>query len=196
MTKKLDHVEQYFDYGLDILNREIYLGSQSYLSDDNESGVDFLMADKFIKAFTLLERKNDPILIKMNNPGGYWYHGIAIYDLIKKSKCHVTIQVYGQAFSMGSVILQAADQREISIHSRVMIHDGTTSIGEVHYKTYNNWGAEMKRIKEECDNIFLNRIREKLPQFKKQQLQRMLLHDTILTAKESFDIGLIDRIIE
>ena len=62
----------------------------------------------------------------MNSIGGEWSDGMAIYDAISLSKCYVTIIVYGQAESMSSIILQAADEKIITPNSYFMIHYGSS----------------------------------------------------------------------
>ena len=83
-------LDRWFDYNVDVESRTIYMGSiQSDM--DFESGVNSSMAEYFIKGIHMLESKSvDSIIIIMNNPGGDWYHGMAIYDAIKMSKCHCT----------------------------------------------------------------------------------------------------------
>ena len=122
MTRDLD---KWFDLNVDTDTRTIYMGSAGYTYDEGETGVDHFMAEYLIKGMHSLESKNKkPILIIMNNPGGDWYHGMAIYDAIKSSPCECTIKVYGHAMSMGSIILQAADNRIMMPNSRFMIHYG------------------------------------------------------------------------
>jgi ATP-dependent protease ClpP protease subunit len=136
------------------------MGSAGYTYDESETGVDHLMAEFFIKGMHALEVKNKkPITILMNNPGGDWYHGMAIYDAIKCSQCHCTIRVYGHAMSMGSIILQAADRRIMMPNSRFMIHygyDGKLGHAKIVYK----WADEGKRVNWEMENIYLDRMLE------------------------------------
>ena len=79
----------WFDCNLDLFTRTIYMGSLSRDYDIGESGVDNFMAEYFIKGMHTLETRNSgkEINIIMNNPGGDWYHGMAIYDSIKNSSC-------------------------------------------------------------------------------------------------------------
>ena len=155
MTRDLD---KWFDLNIDTDTRTIYMGSTGYLGDESETGVDHSMAAYLIKGMHTLESKNmKPIVIIMNNPGGDWYHGMAIYDAIKSSTCHCTIKVYGHAMSMGSVILQAADVRVMMPSSRFMIHygtDGKYSHAKIAYK----WADEGKRVNYEMENIYLERM--------------------------------------
>jgi ATP-dependent Clp endopeptidase proteolytic subunit ClpP len=131
------------------------MGSAQYLYSDDESGVDHLMAERFIKGLHALELKNNkPILIMMNNPGGDWFHGMAIYDAIKTCKCHCTIRVYGHAMSMGAVILQAADDRVMMPNSRMMVHYGY-SYQSNHAKIVEKWAEEGKRLNHMMENFFI-----------------------------------------
>lgn len=153
-------IDKWFDCNVDVDTRTIYMGSTGYTYDESETGVDHFMAEYLVKGMHTLESKNKkPILIIMNNPGGDWYHGMAIYDAIKSSPCDCTIRVYGHAMSMGSIILQAADHREMMPNSRFMIHygyDGKAGHAKIVYK----WADEGKRINWEMENLYLDRMLE------------------------------------
>lgn len=191
-----DDIDKFHDYSLYIPQRTIYMGSEQFDVEGSESGVDGLMAERFVKNITLLEMaSSDPITIIMNNPGGDWYHGIAIYDAIKTAKSHVTIKVYGMAMSMGAVILQAADERIISPSSKFMIHYGYMGMSSNHSKIFDKWSDENKRINKEMEQIFMEKIKEKQPNFKLKKLEEMLNFDTILSAKETVELGLADKVL-
>ena len=161
-NKDNDSSWSWFDHNLDLDSRTIYMGSLGYSYDGGETGVDHLMTEYFIKGMHLLEsRKSEAeIKIPMNNPGGDWYHGMAIYDAIRNSKCHCTIKVYGHAMSMGSIILQAADHRIMMPNSRFMIHYGYNGISG-HTKIFEKWADEGKRINYMMENIYLDSLMEK-----------------------------------
>jgi len=124
-----DDIMYFMDEGLYIPTRTIYIGSTS-IEEGEESGVDYLMAEKAIKALHILDSSaaEQPITIILNNPGGDVVHGLAIYDAIRHCRNHVTIKVYGHAMSMGAIILQAADERLMSENSVMMLHYGTNSV--------------------------------------------------------------------
>lgn len=187
-----DDVDKLYDYDLFIPTRTIYMGSVES-SESGESGVDAVMAERVIKALHLLDQKDEPIIIIMNNPGGDWYHGMAIYDAIKNCRSHVTIKVYGMAMSMGAVILQAADKRIMMPNARFMIHYGYMSF-EGHSKTFDKWGEENKFLNKKMENIFLEKIKETKPTFTLKQLEDLLNHDTILSSDETVALGLADEV--
>ena len=149
-------IERWFNNNLDTQNRTIYMGSIS--GGSYESGVDNFMAEYFIKALHILENiNNEPVIIIMNNPGGSWYHGMAIFDAITYSPCSIIIKVYGSAMSMGSVILQAADYRIMMPNARMMIHYGTNGFfGDA--KNLERWSDEGIRINLEMENIYIKSI--------------------------------------
>jgi len=119
------------------------------VSDDGEeSGTDSHMAERVIKNLQILENVSesgeDPITIVMNNPGGCWFSGMAIYNAIQACKNHVTIICYGQVMSMGSIIFQAADERIMSEDCDMMIHYGENGFfgnAKSFIKWAKTWGA-------------------------------------------------------
>lgn len=157
-----ESIDRWFDNHLDLDNRTIYMGSIASTPDGYEAGVDHLMAEYFIKGIHVLEKKNHTLDVNiiMNNPGGDPYHGMAIYDAIRNSPCPCTIKVYGNAMSMGSVILQSADYRIMMPNSRFMIHYGY-GMHENHVRTIENWVNDEKRFCYEIENIYLKMMLEK-----------------------------------
>ena len=222
-TLTKESIDKWFNHNLDTENRVLYMGSVDRTSE-YESGVDHLMAESFIKGLHVLESKNDnEITIIMNNPGGEWYHGMAIYDAIQNARCHCTIKVYGYAMSMGSIILQAADKRILMPNSRFMIHYGGTSFDDASLPLIEKWISEERRINHDMENIYLKAMLDKeekeghgylaktlssvldspktfsrKAETKKEELRsvlkEMLNFDTILTAEETVDLGFADEI--
>lgn len=185
---KSEILNQIHDYGLLVSTRTIYL----------DNVVDFKCADSFLKNLHYLESLNsEPISIVMNNIGGEEFDGLAIYDAIQLSPAEITIKVFGSAMSMGAVILQAADKRLMSKHSKLMIHYGTACIsGENHAKISYKWIEESRKFDNLMREIFLEKIKQKLPDYKVNKLDSILDFDTILCYTEALNLNLIDGIIE
>jgi|TARA_B100002019_G_C21219538_1_gene573917 ATP-dependent protease ClpP protease subunit len=122
-----DIIESIHGQSIDLKQREIYLHGYHGPFDD-DPGVEYRMATTLIKNIRYLDSlKNEPILIHMHSIGGNWGDGMAIYDAIKLARSHITIVVYGQAESMSSIILQAADNRIMMPNSYFMSHYGSSS---------------------------------------------------------------------
>lgn len=197
MSKRVnrDDIDKYHDYGLYIPTRTLFMGSEIVDINDGESGCDALMAERSIKNLTILESINkEPITILMNNIGGDEFHCFAIIDAIQACESHVKIIAYGHAMSAGSLILQAADERIMAPLAVQMVHYGTWACND-HSKTFQKWSSEGRRIDQWMEKWYLDKIHEKLPEYKLKKLQEMLNFDTFLSAQESVGLGLADKVL-
>jgi ATP-dependent Clp endopeptidase proteolytic subunit ClpP len=199
---KTDDIDKFFEYDISLPTRTIYMGSVHVDMEEGESGTDASMAERVIKNLHVLEtittqaeQGEKPITIIMNNIGGDEYHGLAIFDAIKLCRNHIDIKVFGHAMSMGSIILQAADRRVMSPNSRMMIHYGTWGY-EGDAITSEKWSEEGKRFNTWMEDLYLSKLREKDPKFRRDRLKRMLTNDTFFNAEEAVKIGLADEILE
>jgi ATP-dependent protease ClpP protease subunit len=152
-----DLLHDLHNYSVNIATREIFLHN-SFMSDDNKNpGVEYKMASTFVKNIKLLEnRSQEPIVIHMQSIGGEWADGMAIYDSIILCKSYVTIISYGQAESMSSIILQAADNRLLTPNSYFMAHYGSTSLS-CDYLNAINWMDFEKRLSNKMLEIYAKR---------------------------------------
>jgi ATP-dependent protease ClpP protease subunit len=136
-------------HGIDIKNREIFL--HNFNAGEDNPGVDYRMAHNFIKNIRILENiSKEAILIHLHSIGGSWNDGIAIFDAIKSCECYITILVHGQAESMSSVILQAADFRVMMPNAYFMCHYGSTEVVGNHLDVHNY----MMHEKDISENMF------------------------------------------
>ncbi|MCA9485783.1 MAG: ATP-dependent Clp protease proteolytic subunit [Nanoarchaeota archaeon] len=184
-------IENYFDLGFDKKKRILYMGSFGCPGESGENGVDNMMAEFFIKGLDVLNASGRKITVKMNNPGGDWLHGMAIYDAIRDSKAPVDIEVYGHAMSMGAVILQAGRKRLLHPNAAVMIHDGTTSNEGMPIRSAKNWAEFESWGCKRMYEIFASRS-GRYPHYWKKKCS----HDHIYTAEQAIKEGLADAIIE
>ena len=191
--KRKSDIELFSDHG-------IYLPTNTISIDlhDDEEHVDHLTVQEAIKNIHVLDNLpgGQTINIFINSGGGCVISGMALYDAIYACKNRVRGYVYGQASSIASVILQACDERVISTHSSIMIHDGTVGHPETTAKSVDNWQEWGKKLDNRIVDIYLEKIREKQPKYRKQDLKRLLVHDTIYIGQEAIDFGLADRLVK
>lgn len=196
---RLEDIDRLFQYNMYLGTNTLYIGSVG-MDEGDEPGVDFKMAEYAIKGLHVLDSKSpggtSPFNIIMNNPGGDVYHGLAIYDAIAACKNHITIQVYGQASSMGSVILQAGDTRLMSKNSVMLIHKGTSGIDSIHTEDFIRAADEDRRLNILVEDIYMSVILQKKPRFTRKKLRDMLSNDTYLTASQAIELGLCDGYLE
>lgn len=191
MSKKINDsdINIFHSLNIHVPTRTIYMGQET-----NHS-----MAESFIKNLHILEAiSKDSIVVIMNNIGGDELDGMAIYDAIRHSPCEIIIKVAGNAMSMGSVILQAADYRCMYQHAKFMMHYGSVlnlDYNSQHVKNSYKWIDESKKFDKIMEKILLDKINKKIPSFSLSQLRKMLDFDTILTAEEALQYNFIDGII-
>ena len=73
------------------------------------------------------------MVVNINSPGGDFFEGVAIYNLLREHQGRVTVQVMGLAASAASVIAMAGDQILMGDGSFLMIHNAwAVAIGNRH----------------------------------------------------------------
>ena len=202
-----DPIYQTHEFGIDLKAGHIYLfGEESYILPDSEGeepGVEFSMANRFIKNMNIMMRKTgiDCILIHMKTNGGDWQEGMAIYDTIRACPLPVVILNYSHARSMSSLIFQAADKRVMMPHSYFMFHDGEGALigTEKQIKSAFEWG---KNIEAQMINIYVRVMKESGKMAKKSEgsirawlrSQMDQKEDVYLTPQQAIDLGFADEI--
>ena len=161
-----DHFFTIHEYSLDYENSEIYLmGSESYATELDEPliepGVDYTMANKFIKNLQTLMKKgpDEAILIHMKTCGGDWSEGMAIYDAIKNCPNPVTILNYSHARSMSSLIFLAGSKRIMMPHSTYMFHRGSQGMGGT-VTQFLTEAEECKKALISMKNVYIEAMRK------------------------------------
>lgn len=169
--------------GIDIRGRTIYL--QGEVEEDN--------IYKFVKLIRYLDKTDGDITVVLDSRGGDVNLGFAAYDAIKCCTSPVEIKVIGVAHSMGSVILQAADNRVMTKHSRLMVHRGSMEV-DGHFTDVKRAVKENDEIDKICVDIYFEKMLEKDKNFKKAQLEKFMDFDTYFSAERALELGLIDEI--
>ena len=164
-----------------------------YLIGDIEKDV----ARNVIERMRELANDNDrPITLYINSAGGNVTDGLALHDAIRQLVARgieVTIVVQGMAYSMGSVVLQAAsDGRRLSLpHSWIMIHEPAKWAG---WQSTSAAAQHLDRLKQMQSQIY-----ELLARRSGRPL-RQIIRDTkrtdfYLDAQKALDYGLIDAVV-
>ena len=197
-------------YGLDLRSNHIYLISSDMYNvgvggtETDEPGVEFTMANQFIKNLNLCMRLNrKPILVHMNIPGGFWESGMAIYDAIKACPNPVTVLTYSHARSMSSLILQAANKKVMMPHAYFMFHEGSLGV-EGTNKQVKSYVKFAKTFDVEALNIYATAMRERgrLKDRSLTYLKRWLQNgmdkteEVYLSAQQAVELGLADEVFD
>lgn len=84
-------------------------------------------------AAALRSIKADEIVVDINSPGGDFFEGVAIYNLLRQDSRHVTVRILGLAASAASVIAMAGDDVQIGKAGFLMVHNAwVVAVGNRH----------------------------------------------------------------
>lgn len=155
--------------------------------------VEDYMANLVVAQLLFLESENPDkdIHLYINSPGGSVTAGMAIYDTMQFIKPDVSTMCIGQAASMGSLLLTGGctGKRYCLPHSRVMIHQplggfqGQASDFDIHAR-------EILTIREKLNQILAHHTGQAM-----KKIRADTDRDNFLSADESVDYGLIDKVL-
>jgi ATP-dependent Clp protease protease subunit len=137
-----------------------------------------------------------PITIYINSAGGNVTDGLALHDAIRHlvtNGIEVTIIVQGMAYSMGSVVLQAATEgRRLAFpHSWIMIHEPAKWAG---WQSTTAAAQHLERLKQMQDQIY-RILSSRSGKPLRQIIRDTKRNDFYLDAQKALDYGLIDAIV-
>src|SRR4051812_31489645 len=146
----------------------------------------------------LRELANDssrPITLFINSAGGNVTDGLAIHDAVRyiiSRGIQISIIVQGMAYSMGSIVLQAASdgQRFAFPHSWIMIHEPAKWAG---WQSTTAAAQHLERLKQMQDQIY-NILASRSGKPLRQIIRDTKRNDLYLDARKALDYGLIDAI--
>ena len=151
------------------------------------------MANLIVAQLLFLESENPDkdISLYINSPGGSVSAGLAIFDTMNFIKPDVSTLCTGMAASMGAFLLAAgAKGKRFSLpNSRVMIHQpsggsqGMASDIEIQAK-------EILYLRERLARIMADNTGQTI-----EQIHKDTDRDRFLSAEESVEYGLIDRVL-
>jgi ATP-dependent protease ClpP protease subunit len=135
----------------------------------------------------------DTLEIEVNTPGGSVLDGYRIYHALLAMRgrgVRVVATVNTQAYSMGSVIIMAADEIRIVEGGRIMIHEAASNQGGTsadHARTAKN----LEEISEEIAQIYANRTGAT-----PEEMRAAMKAETWMGAKEAVERKFADSIVK
>lgn len=144
----------------------------------------------------LAAESRKPITLYINSAGGNVTDGLAIHDAVRymvSMGVEVTIVVQGMAYSMGSVVLQAASpgKRHAFPHSWIMIHEPAKWAGWQSTTAAAQHLDRLKQMQSQIYRIMADRSGKPL----RQIIRDTKRVDFYLDAWRAKDYGLIDVVL-
>jgi ATP-dependent Clp protease protease subunit len=131
------------------------------------------------------------IYMYINSPGGHVTAGLAIYDTMQYIKSPISTLCFGQAASMGAVLLAAgANGKRCALpHARILLHQPmggfqgqATDIG-IHAREIIRMREDLERILEQHTGQPIDRVHTDCER------------DFFMSAEQAAEYGIIDKVI-
>jgi ATP-dependent Clp protease protease subunit len=144
----------------------------------------------------LANEARKPITLYLNTAGGNVTDGLAVHDTIRllvSRGYEVSVVVQGMAYSMGSIVLQAASPgRRLALpHSWIMIHEPAKWAGWQSTTAAAQHLDRLKQMQSQIYRILANRSGKPL----KQIIRDTKRTDLYLDAWRAKEYGLIDEVL-
>lgn len=129
------------------------------------------------------------VTVDINSPGGDFFEGVAIYNLLREHPAKVTVRVLGLAASAASVIAMAGDEVQIGKAGFIMVHNAwVLAIGNRHdlvdaAKTMELFDAAMAALYAERAGV------------DEKQAARWMDDETWFGGDAAMDAGLADALL-
>ncbi|MBN2107266.1 MAG: ATP-dependent Clp endopeptidase proteolytic subunit ClpP [Deltaproteobacteria bacterium] len=185
VVEQTNRGERSYDiYSRLLKDRIIFLGS----------AIDDHVANITIAQMLFLESE-DPekdIHLYINSPGGLVTAGMAIYDTMQYLRSPISTLCFGQAASMGAVLLTAGThgKRFALPHSRIMLHQpmggyqGQATDIDIHAR-------EIIRTRRELEEILVRHTGQTM-----EKIHQDTDRDYFLSGEQAREYGIVDKVIE
>ena len=160
-----------------------------FLCDEVDDQIASLVTAQLL--FLEAEDPDKEIFLYVNSPGGMVTAGLAIYDTMQYIRPPVSTLCFGQAASMGAILLAAgaSGKRYALPHSRVMIHQPLGG-AQGQATDIDIQAREILRIRAEINGILAKHTGQDV-----DRIQAVTERDRFMTGQEAVDFGLIDEVI-
>ncbi len=160
-----------------------------FITGPIEDGMATLVCAQLL--FLEAENPKKEISLYINSPGGVVTSGMAIYDTMQFVKPPVSTLCFGQAASMGSLLLTAGEKgmRYALPNARIMVHQPSGGFqGQVTDILIH--AREVEALKRR-----LNEIYERHTGKPYDEVHAALERDNFMTSTQAQEFGLIDRVL-
>lgn len=130
-----------------------------------------------------------PVTVQINSPGGNFFDGLAIYNMLRQHPEQVTVQVLGVAASAASVIAMAGDEIQIAAAGLMMIHNSQwIAIGDRHVMAEVN--AQMAIFDGLMAGLYADRTG-----LSRAKLEAMMDAETFISGEDAVKQGFADALL-
>ncbi len=160
-----------------------------FITGPIEDGMSTLVCAQLL--FLEADNPKKEIALYINSPGGVVTSGMAIYDTMQFIKPPVSTLCIGQAASMGSLLLCAGekDLRFATPNARVMVHQPSGGF-QGQASDIERHAQDILKMKKRLNETYVQHTGQDY-----ETIETTLDRDHFMTADESLEFGLIDKVI-
>ena len=160
-----------------------------YKTISNFSG-DFTVSATEVQAALAENKQAKKVVVHINSPGGNFYEGVTIYNLLRNLNTKVKIIIEGFAGSIASVIALAGDEVVICKGAQIYLHKPITSV----YGNTEDLEEAIRYLKKVFDSaVEIYSTRTGLAD---EKIISLCEDETFLTSSEAVELGFAKKVIE
>lgn len=130
-----------------------------------------------------------PVTVFVNSPGGDFFEGLAIYNLLREHPEKVTMQILGLAASAAATIAMAGDVIQVAKAGLMFIHNTQWfAAGDRH--VMQQAAEDMEKFDEVGAGLLADRTGAKLA-----EVHQWMDRETFFTGEQAIDAGLADGLL-
>lgn len=130
-----------------------------------------------------------PVTLNINSPGGIFFEGLAIYNILRTHDAEITANILGLAASAASIIAMAGDTIRMVKASFMMIHNTQGfAMGDRH--VFLDMAATMAELDKSLVSIFAART-----SIDEDEIAAMLDKERLFSADTAVEEGWADELI-
>ena len=130
------------------------------------------------------------VKVVINSPGGDFFEGIAIYNILREHPHKVTVQVVGLAASAAAIVAMAGDEVQIAKTAYLMIHNAWVfAIGNRHDL------REAASVLDIFDNTMAG-LYSDVSGMSKKEVITLLDNETFMTGEEAIEMGFATSLLD
>ena len=167
------------------LKIEGVIGGFDFFDDSGQTAAEFVRTVDALGDVSQID-------IDLNSPGGVVSDGVAIANHLIHHPATVSINVIGQAASIASVILQAADpgQRHMALGTTVFVHDPLTiAIGDA--DDFRDIAQTLDTVRDSIVGLFARH-----GTITQDEAKGLMRQDSTLTPEQALSSGIADSMDE
>lgn len=129
------------------------------------------------------------VVVNINSPGGDFFEGVAIYNMLRQHPAKVTVKVLGLAASAASVIAMAGDEVQIGKAGFMMVHNAwVVAIGNRHDLAAAS--KEMEPFDAAMATLYAERADVERP-----KAEQWMDAETWFNGEQAVEVGLADAFL-